>query len=92
MVGIIKTSNAGQVVAFISRVARGKHRLTTAYCGDLLQLWHFATISKPFGGKSHGYWQHSPGSKPDLPYEFVRQAIIAQAERDAGKLEAYDFG
>ena len=29
---------------------------------------------------------------PDLPYEFVRQAIIAQAERDAGKLEAYDFG
>ena len=23
---------------------------------------------------------------PDLPYEFVRQAIIAQAERDAGKL------
>ena len=29
---------------------------------------------------------------PDLPYEFVRQAIIAQAERDTGKLEAYDFG
>lgn len=29
---------------------------------------------------------------PDLPYEFVKQAIIAQAERDAGKLEAYDFG
>ncbi len=29
---------------------------------------------------------------PDLPYEFVRQAIIAQAERNAGKLEAYDFG
>ncbi|WP_445010035.1 TA system antitoxin ParD family protein [Vreelandella stevensii] len=28
---------------------------------------------------------------PDLPYDFVRQAIIAQAERDAGKLEAYDF-
>ena len=22
---------------------------------------------------------------PDLPYEFVRQTIIAQAERDAGK-------
>lgn len=29
---------------------------------------------------------------PDLPYEFVRQAVIAKAERDAGKLEAYDFG
>ncbi|MBB5321916.1 MULTISPECIES: TA system antitoxin ParD family protein [Marinobacter] len=29
---------------------------------------------------------------PDLPYEFVRQAIIAQAEREAGKLETYDFG
>lgn len=29
---------------------------------------------------------------PDLPYEFVRQAIIAKAEREAGKLEAYDFG
>ncbi len=28
---------------------------------------------------------------PDLPYEFVKQAIIAQAERDAGKLETYDF-
>lgn len=28
----------------------------------------------------------------DLPYEFVRQAIIAQAEREAGKLETYDFG
>jgi len=29
---------------------------------------------------------------PDLPYQFVRQAIIAKAEGDAGKLEAYDFG
>ena len=29
---------------------------------------------------------------PDLPYEFVKQAIIAQAEREAGKLEAYSFG
>lgn len=29
---------------------------------------------------------------PDLPYEFVKQAIIAQAEKEAGKLEAYDFG
>jgi hypothetical protein len=29
---------------------------------------------------------------PDLPYEFVRQAIVAKAERDAGKLETYDFG
>ena len=24
---------------------------------------------------------------PDLPYEFVKQAIIAQAEKEAGKLE-----
>jgi hypothetical protein len=29
---------------------------------------------------------------PDLPYEFVKQAIIAKAERDAGKLEPYEFG
>ena len=29
---------------------------------------------------------------PDLPYEFVKQAIIAEAEREAGKLEDYDFG
>ena len=29
---------------------------------------------------------------PDLPYEFVKQAIIAQAEKEAGKLENYDFG
>lgn len=29
---------------------------------------------------------------PDLPYEFVRQAIIAKAEREAGKLEHYEFG
>lgn len=29
---------------------------------------------------------------PDLPYEFVKQAIIAQAEKDAGKLEEYTFG
>lgn len=28
---------------------------------------------------------------PDLPYEFVKQAIIAQAEREAGKLEPYAF-
>ena len=29
---------------------------------------------------------------PDLPYEFVRRAIISKAEKEAGKLEAYDFG
>jgi hypothetical protein len=29
---------------------------------------------------------------PDLPYEFVRQAIIAEAEKEAGKLKSYDFG
>ena len=29
---------------------------------------------------------------PNLPYEFVKQAIIAKAEKEAGKLEAYDFG
>ncbi|MEE8056469.1 MAG: hypothetical protein V3T17_01340 [Pseudomonadales bacterium] len=28
---------------------------------------------------------------PDLPYDFVRQAIISRAERNAGKLESYDF-
>lgn len=29
---------------------------------------------------------------PDLPYEFVKQVIISQAEKEAGKLEPYDFG
>lgn len=29
---------------------------------------------------------------PDLPYEFVKQAIIAEAEREVGKLESYGFG
>ncbi|GMQ46685.1 TA system antitoxin ParD family protein [Vibrio sp. 10N] len=28
---------------------------------------------------------------PDLPYKFVKQAIIAKAEKEAGKLEAYNF-
>ncbi|MEZ8968378.1 hypothetical protein AB4343_16825 [Vibrio breoganii] len=28
---------------------------------------------------------------PDLPYELVKQAIIARAEKEAGKLEAYNF-
>ncbi|MEC8081214.1 MAG: hypothetical protein VX148_07015 [Pseudomonadota bacterium] len=31
-------------------------------------------------------------SNPDLAYEFVKQAIIAQAKKDAGELEAYSFG
>ena len=31
-------------------------------------------------------------SHPDLPDEFVKQAIIAQAEKEAGKLEEYSFG
>lgn len=29
---------------------------------------------------------------PDLPYEFIKQVIIAKAEREAGKLESYEFG
>lgn len=28
---------------------------------------------------------------PDLPYELVKQAIIAKAEKEAGKLGAYSF-
>lgn len=28
---------------------------------------------------------------PDLPYEFVKQAIIAKAEQEVGKLEPYAF-
>ena len=31
-------------------------------------------------------------SNPDLSYEFVKDAIIADAEKQAGKLESYDFG
>ena len=29
---------------------------------------------------------------PDLSYDFVKQAIISKAEKEAGKLEPYDFG
>ncbi|MGL1930698.1 MAG: ParD-like family protein [Desulfotalea sp.] len=29
---------------------------------------------------------------PDLPYDFVKQAVIAKAEKEAGELEAYSFG
>ncbi|SHM20384.1 TA system antitoxin ParD family protein [Vreelandella subglaciescola] len=29
---------------------------------------------------------------PDLPYEFVKRAIVAEAEREAGELKDYDFG
>jgi|TARA_B110000116_G_scaffold261994_1_gene266806 predicted transcriptional regulator len=29
---------------------------------------------------------------PELSYEFVHQAIIAKAEKEAGELEAYEFG
>ena len=29
---------------------------------------------------------------PELPYGFVRLAIIATAEKEAGKLESYDLG
>jgi ParD-like antitoxin of type II ParDE toxin-antitoxin system len=29
---------------------------------------------------------------PDLSYDFVRQAVIAKAEKEAGKLEGYEFG
>jgi len=31
-------------------------------------------------------------SNPELPYEFVKDALIADAEKQAGKLESYDFG
>lgn len=31
-------------------------------------------------------------ANPDLPYEFAKQAIFAKAEREARKLEAYNFG
>ena len=29
---------------------------------------------------------------PDLPYEFVKKAILAEAEKKEGNLESYDFG
>ncbi len=31
-------------------------------------------------------------NNPELPYEFVKDALIADAEKQAGKLESYDFG
>ncbi len=29
---------------------------------------------------------------PDLSYQFVQDALIAKAEKEAGELEAYSFG
>jgi hypothetical protein len=29
---------------------------------------------------------------PELPYEFVKDAVIAKAEKEAGELEGYCFG
>lgn len=29
---------------------------------------------------------------PDLPYEFVKQAVISKAQKEAGKMEPYNFG
>ncbi len=29
---------------------------------------------------------------PDLPYEFVKQVIVAKAEIEDGEYETYDFG
>ena len=29
---------------------------------------------------------------PELSYKFVRQVIISKAEKEAGKLESYNFG
>lgn len=29
---------------------------------------------------------------PELSYEFVKQAMVAKAEKDAGMLEPYEFG
>ena len=44
------------------------------------QIEHWATIGEIME------------DNPDLPYEFVNKAIIAKAEKEAGKLEPYDFG
>ena len=44
--------------------------------------------------KKIGHWEkfgEIMEDNPDLPYQFVKQAIIADAERKAGKLESYDF-
>lgn len=30
-------------------------------------------------------------ANPDLPYEFVKQVLIAKTEKEAGKLEPYSF-
>jgi hypothetical protein len=45
--------------------------------------------------KKIGHWAkigEMMEGNPDLPYEFVKQAIIAKAEKEAGKLEVYEFG
>jgi len=44
------------------------------------QIEHWANIGKMLE------------DNPDLPYEFVKQAISTQAERNTGELETYDFG
>ena len=44
------------------------------------QIEHWANIGKTME------------DNPDLPYAFVKQAIIANAEHQAGQLKSYDFG
>nr|WP_320011283.1 hypothetical protein [uncultured Desulfobulbus sp.] len=44
------------------------------------QIEHWAKIGEMMEGT------------PDLPYEFIRQSIIAKAEKEANKLEEYTFG
>ena len=44
--------------------------------------------------KKIGHWEkigEIMEDNPDLPYQLVKQAIIADAERKAGKLESYGF-
>lgn len=41
------------------------------------------------------YWAkigRAMADNPDLPYEFVRDALIAQAEQELGQTEEYKFG
>lgn len=62
-------------VLFDKAVIRAKSRNLTAS----EQIEHWAKIGKMME------------DNPDLPYEFVQQAIIAQAEKEAGELEVYHF-
>lgn len=65
---------------------------------DLELVERAASVGKIFGrstAKQIEHWAKIGAmmeDNPELSYEFVRQAIISNAEKEAEKLEGYQFG